>query len=153
MTPSFTSKRRHLFFSVANWKNRRESFYHLRVVNQHQILFWLSVDPREGQMQNWFFAYGPSNMEKQAPGSNLIPSQFLPFYTTSPNFPFGSKESCWKCGGTGMELEELGWNRNRTRVPISPCSQYPGTDFSFWPTLPRGQKSPQRRSTLNDLPK
>ena len=25
--------------------------------------------------------------------------------------------------------------------------------FSFWPTLPRGQESPQRRLTLNDLPK
>ncbi len=36
---------RHLFFSVANWKNRRESFYHLRVVNQHQICFGYLLTP------------------------------------------------------------------------------------------------------------
>ena len=195
---------RHLFFSVANWKNRPESFYHLRVVNRHQVFFWLSFDTREGQMQNWFFPYGPSNMEKQAPGSDLIPAQCLPFYISPPKFPFqflritrlnfsqtdtwravavptqfhpsssavpavaagvtvgvtiglgiwfGWKESRWKCGGTAVEPEELGWNRNRTRVPVSPCPQHPSTHFSFWPNPPQGQESPHRMSTLNDLPK
>ncbi len=38
-------------------------------------------------MKNWFLLYGPSNIEKQAPGSDLIPAQFLPFYTSSPKFP------------------------------------------------------------------
>ena len=36
---------RHLFFSVANWKNHRESFYHHRVVNQHQIFFGCLLIP------------------------------------------------------------------------------------------------------------
>ena len=49
-----------------------------------------------------------------------------------------------------MEPEELGWNWNRTRVPVSPCSQYTSTDFSFWSNVPRGQQLPQRSSTLNE---
>ena len=36
---------RHLFFSVANWKNGQESLYHLRVVNQHQICFGYLLIP------------------------------------------------------------------------------------------------------------
>ncbi len=69
---------RHLKYSVAKWKYRRESFYHLRAVNQHQFFFWLSFYLREGQRQNWFLLYGPSNMEKQAPDSDLIPPPPVP---------------------------------------------------------------------------
>ncbi len=107
--------------------------------------FWLSFDPREGQMQDWFLSYGPSNMEKMAPGSDLTPTQFLPFYTRSPKLNLFQ-------GKLIGSTEELEWNQNRTRVSVPPCSLYPTTEIYFSSNLPR-VRNWLKSLTLNELPK